>query len=118
MIVAFNKNELKDGTKRKLSEYSNDLETRVKNEFDGLSSKPLKYPSPAPSGITNLNDNKLLGTIFHASPTVANIPLSGSHHIVLTFGINTSYYAQIAIHGALGDLKSRAYNNGTWTSWK
>ena len=29
MIVAFNKNPLQDGTKRKLSEYSQDLENRI-----------------------------------------------------------------------------------------
>ena len=33
MIVAFTKNELKDGTKRKLSEYSNDLETRIEENI-------------------------------------------------------------------------------------
>lgn len=116
MIVAFN--PIPTNGSKDIITWSEELVDELDVGFDGLSSKPLKYPSPAPSGITNLNDNKLLGTIFHASPTVANIPLSGSHHIVLTFGINTSYYAQIAIHGALGDLKSRAYNNGTWTSWK
>jgi len=35
MIVAFNKNELKDGTKRKFTEYSNDLENRIRSAIGG-----------------------------------------------------------------------------------
>lgn len=116
MIVAFN--PIPTNGSKDIIKWSEELVDELGVSFGELLSKPLKYPSPSPSGITSLNDNKLLGTIFHASPTVANIPLSGAHHIVLTFGVNTSYYAQIAVHGTLGDIKSRAYNNGTWSSWK
>lgn len=55
MIVAFNKNPLTDGKKKKLAVYSNDLENRIEDAFISAEAKRFQHTIKATSGSGNTN---------------------------------------------------------------
>ena len=112
MIVAFNKNELKDGTKRKFTEYSNDLETRVKNEFDYIDGSFIKD-----RGIPNndLNDITQPG-VYTTDGNTLNSPIAWGIVLHTQHGntagqilVRVQYRPEIHFRGRTGSV---------WTDWK
>ena len=68
------------------------------------------------SGITDVNDNNIMGVAFLNSASVANLPTTSGYYYLLGFGS-----LQIAIsYTASGNTKlwTRAYANSTWNAWK
>ena len=60
-------------------------------------------------------NNLPLNSIGYTYESTVNSPANNS--IIFTYGISDKYKVQIAVSSLTGALKSRSYNNVTWTDW-
>lgn len=117
--MAFQKNPLTDGQKKKLAVYSNDLETRIGNEFD------IKLSSPTGMKVTVHRVTKTTSTAGEINHNLGlNYSNLQKYHIIATLesvaGDEVRLYSltQPQILASNSNVYIRVNNLGAWLNGK